>query len=116
MSRLERPAVRWAIALAFLGVKLLLLIAVAELFWVAQLVLVLATVVLSAVLPSILREFSAKGTAPIESTQRRRAAWVRGVVDTAAAVVRIDRVAPIVSWIAPAVLGAVAVGIYRAML
>lgn len=44
VSRLKHPAVRRAIASVFLGVELLLFVVIADVFWVDQLVLVLATI------------------------------------------------------------------------
>jgi hypothetical protein len=62
------------------------------------------TVFLFAIIPSILKTFSEQGSAPIESVQRQRAARVAGVVDRVAVLLRIDAIAPIISWIAAAFL------------
>lgn len=104
MGRLGRPAVRWAIAFLFLGVELLLFVVVADLLWIEQLLLIVATVFLFAIIPSILKTFSEQGSAPIKSVQRQRAARVAGVVDRVAVLLRIDAIAPIISWIAAAFL------------
>lgn len=104
MSRLESPSIRWTIAFLFLGVELLLFIVIADLHWVNQIVTIIATIFLFAIIPSILEAFSEKGTTPVETTQRQRAAWVAGLVDKVAAIVRIDKVGPIISWIAAAFL------------
>jgi hypothetical protein len=114
MDWLESPSIRWAIAFLFLAVELLLFIGIADLFWVDQLVVLVTTVFLFALLPSILQSVSETGTAPIESTQQQRAAFVAGVVDTVAATLRLDRIAPVISWIAAAFLVILAGGTLRA--
>jgi len=110
MRVLESPFIRWAIALIFLGVEMLLFVHIADLFWVDQLVVVIMTVFLFAIIPSILKTISEKGTTPVESTQRQRAAWVASVVDRVAAVLRFDKAAPVISWIAAVFLVILAAG------
>jgi hypothetical protein len=110
MRLLESPSVRWAIAFLFIAVELLLFVVLADLFWVDQLVIIIVTLFLFAILPSILEAFAEKGTAPIESTQRQRAAWVGSVVDTIAAKIRLNKTGPIVSWTASAFLVVLAGG------
>jgi len=99
MSTLENSSVRWAIAFVFLGVELLLFVVVADLFWVDRLIAVVVSMVLFATIPATLKAVSETGTAPVESTQQRRTALVAGAVGRVAAVMRIDRIAPLVSWI-----------------
>jgi hypothetical protein len=105
---LENPAVRWAIAFIFLGVELLVFVVVADLLWVEQLLMIIATVFLFAIIPSILKTLSEQGSAPVESTQRQRAAWTASAVDKVAAVMRVDKTAPVISWIAAAFLAILA--------
>lgn len=104
MRMLESPSVRWAIAFLFLAVELLLFVVIADLFWVDELVIIIATLFLFAILPSILESFAEKGKAPVESTQRQRAAWVGSVVGTIAAKIRLNKTGPAISWIASAFL------------
>lgn len=110
MGKLESPAVRWAVAFIFLGVELLLFVAVADLALAQQVVIVIMSIFLFAIIPSILKEFSEKGTSPIESTQQRRAALAASVVDKIAEILRIDKTAPFISWIAAVFLIMVAIG------
>lgn len=104
MSKLEIPSIRWAIAFIFLAVEMLLFIYIADLFWVDQLVAIIISIFLFGMIPLILKAFSEKGISPVESTQRRRAAWVAGVVDKVAAVLRFDKTTPVISWTAAAFL------------
>jgi hypothetical protein len=104
MGKLASPSIRWAIAFLFLAVELLLFLVIADVSRVNQLILLFVTVLLFALLPSILQSFSQKGAAPVESTQRRRAALVAGVVGRGAVMMRIDKISPIISWIATAFL------------
>jgi hypothetical protein len=114
VSKLEQPAVRWAIASLFLGAELLLFVVVPdpgdgsryEITFATQAVMMVASLVLFALIPSILKDIAAKdrpladAADQVEATQQRRAAFVAGVVNRAATVIRIDTTAPIISWLA----------------
>lgn len=110
MDRLEHPSIRWGIAFVFLGVELLLFVVAADLPLADQIVAVGISIILFILLPSILKDVSEKGAAPVESTQQRRASWVAGAVDRAAVAFRLGTIAPVVSWLTAAFLVAVAGG------
>lgn len=118
MSKLEQPAVRWAIASLFLGAELLLFVVVPdpgdgsryEITFADQAVMLVGSLVLFAIIPSMLKDFAAKdrpfayAADQVETTQQRRAAFVAGVVDRAAELIHMDRAVPVASWLAAGVL------------
>lgn len=58
MSKLENPSVRWAIAFAYLGVSLFLLLVLAELPRADQIVVVIVVVFGFLILPSTLKDLA----------------------------------------------------------
>ena len=115
MGKLERPAVRWAIAFLFLSVELLLFVVIPDpgdgsrynITRANQLVMVIMSLILFAIIPSILKSLSQEdkpleyAANQVESTQRRRAAFVTGIIDTTA---------PLISWLAVGFLAILAGG------
>ena len=118
MGKLERPIVRWAIASLFLAVELLLLVVIPdpgessryEITPFNQAIMTVVLLVLSAIIPSILKEFASKdrplasAADQVETTQQRRAHSVAGAVDKGAKVIRIETIGPVTSWIAAGLL------------
>jgi hypothetical protein len=114
VSKLERPAVRWAIAFLFLVVELLLFVVIPEpgnegryqITPASQAVMIAVSLVLFAIIPSILKDLAVKdrpyvsAADQVEVTQQRRAAFIAGAVDRGAELIRIDTTATVASWIA----------------
>ena len=118
MGKLERPIVRWAIASLFLAVELLLLVVIPdpgessryEITRFNQAIMTVVLLVLSAIIPSILKEFASKdrplasAADQVETTQQRRAHSVAGAVDKGAKMIQIETIGPVTSWIAAGLL------------
>ena len=118
MGKLERPIVRWAIASLFFAVELLFLVIIPdpgessryEITPANQAIMTVVLLVLSAIIPSILKEFASKdrplasAADQVETTQQRRAHSVAGAVDKGAKMIQIETIGPVTSWIAAGLL------------
>jgi hypothetical protein len=118
MGKLERPIVRWAIASLFFAVELLFLVVIPdpgessryEITPANQAIMTVVLLMLSAIIPSILKEFASKdrplvsAADQVETTQQRRAHSVAGAVDKGAKMIRIETIGPVTSWIAAGLL------------